>query len=186
MDQQVIIQRLKSYVKENGITQSTLAKRIGVSAPILSRWLNGNKRFNPTLKQLLGMADIFGVTLVELASLGSKPAPTSSGKATRKATKATKQTRKTSKDATATKAKASKVSGSDEKKPSRRTVKTSAAAAKAKVEKTKKADVKKAGEKTRRSLVHKKPAKVSKASAVKTDTTTAPAKKRGRPRKVTA
>ena len=74
-DTKPIVQRLKSYLKENNLTQTTLAKRVGTSSATFSRWLNARTSFNPTLKQLLNMADIFGVSITELFSQEAAPAP---------------------------------------------------------------------------------------------------------------
>lgn len=89
-DSKPFIQRFKSYMKEHDVTQGELAKRIGTSGPTFSRWLNGRTPFNPSLSQLLNMAETFGVTLVELLSMGkasaSKPKTKKSVKATTTAT----------------------------------------------------------------------------------------------------
>ena len=68
-DSKPILQRLKSYMEEHNINQGDFAKRIGTSGPTFSRWLNGRTRFNPSLKQLLSMAEIFDVTLIDLLSI---------------------------------------------------------------------------------------------------------------------
>ena len=169
-DSKPIVQRLKSYRKEHEITQGDLAKRLSVTEPALSKWLNGRTDFNPTLKQLLNMAEMFGVSLIELFSQESDAASTPVEDGVEKAKKTSKRTQKTQKAKTSTKAKASTVSSPDEKKQSRRTVKTSSAVKGAKA----KANTKSKAEKTARKVTVTKTAKPSKEPATK---------KRGRPRK---
>ena len=181
-DVKPIVQRLKSYGKEHNMTQGELAKRIGVSAPALSRWLNEHASFNPKLNQLINMADLFGVSLSELLSQENTPVPVSPEKAekdtgkkanskpaAKKSTKSAfeKNSKSKSEDASMEKAKQAK---------SKRTVKTSATAVKE--TKAKKTDVQEKAVKTERKMTAKKTAKAAKSDADKT-----PTKKQGRARK---
>ncbi len=50
--------------RERGVNQSTLAQAIGVSKGIISLWENGLRE--PTLSNLLALADYFEITLDEL------------------------------------------------------------------------------------------------------------------------
>lgn len=170
-DAKPIFQRLKSYGMQNNVNQSAIAKRISVSGPTLSRWLNEKTSFNPTLNQLVNMAEMLGVSLVELLSLEGNAAPAPAGKDDKEAVKPARRTQKASRAKASTKTKAASVSNSDEKKQSRKTVKTSAKGTKAKAEKTEhKANV-------------KKTEKSSTKTAAKADTGKASAKKSGQARK---
>ncbi|MBR1671945.1 MAG: helix-turn-helix transcriptional regulator [Fretibacterium sp.] len=161
-----LMRQIKSYRKSHGIRQVEFAKRIGVSAPTLSRWEHESGNCNPTLKQLLSIADIFGVTLVELLSQENVSIPVSTPEApSGKPGRAVRRTRKTS-----------------------QTKSKSAAKASSKAAPTRGARAKDAGapepsaRKGRRALV-KKTGKVPTATA--SDTGETPKRKRGRPRKET-
>ncbi len=175
-DAKPIIQRLKSYGKQNNVNQSAIAKRISVSGPTLSRWLNEKTSFNPTLNQLVNMAEMLGVSLIELLSLEGNVTPTPAGKDDKEAAKPAKRAQKASKAKASEKTKAASVSSSDEKKKSKRTVKTSAVTSSAKGTTAK-------AEETERKATVKKPAKASKKTTAKADTGKASAKKSGRARK---
>ncbi len=54
-------ERLKEMRQENGIGQVELAKKINVSKGIFSFWENGLRE--PTMSNLISLADFFGVTL---------------------------------------------------------------------------------------------------------------------------
>lgn len=54
-------ERLRELRQENGIGQVELAKRISVSKGIISFWENGLRE--PTMSNLILLADFFGVTL---------------------------------------------------------------------------------------------------------------------------
>lgn len=56
---------LRYLRKERKIGQVELAEKIGVSRGIISLWENGLRE--PTLSNLIAMADFFGVTLDYLA-----------------------------------------------------------------------------------------------------------------------
>ena len=115
-DVKPIIKRLKSYREEHSLTQTEIAKRLGVSNPTLSRWLNERTGFNPTLNQLVSMAEMYGVSLVELLSQKDDASP---------ASEPARRTRKTTKDKAPTKTKAVSASNADGKKTSGRAVKAS-------------------------------------------------------------
>lgn len=57
----VFDERLKELRQENGIGQVELAKKINVSKGIISFWENGLRE--PTMSNLISLADFFGVTL---------------------------------------------------------------------------------------------------------------------------
>ena len=181
-DSKPIVQRLKSYRKEHDITQGELAKRLGVSGPTLSRWENNRADFNPTLKQLLSMADMFGVTLIELFSQGSDTVSTPVEDGVEKAKKTSKRTQKTPKAKTSAKAKAATVLSSEEKKTPKRTVKTSSAAAVKGTKVKKSGSTKKAVKKSRKTPVKVAKASIGSTSAVPDKQETAK-RKPGRPRK---
>ena len=61
-------QNLLALRKERGIGQVTLAKAIGVSKGIISLWENGLRE--PTLSNLVALADFFSVSLDYLAGRG--------------------------------------------------------------------------------------------------------------------
>ncbi len=54
-------ERLKELRQENGIGKVELAKKINVSKGIISFWENGLRE--PTMSNLISLADFFGVTL---------------------------------------------------------------------------------------------------------------------------
>lgn len=54
-------ERLRELRLENEIGQVELAKRINVSKGIISFWENGLRE--PTMSNLISLADVFGVTL---------------------------------------------------------------------------------------------------------------------------
>jgi transcriptional regulator with XRE-family HTH domain len=56
--------RIKQLRRERGLNQRELANKIGVTHPIISRWERDENE--PHLYSLMGMADLFGVTLDEL------------------------------------------------------------------------------------------------------------------------
>ena len=60
-------ERLKELRHEKGVGQVELAEKIGVSKGIISLWENGLRE--PTLSDLLSLAEYFGVTLDYLAGL---------------------------------------------------------------------------------------------------------------------
>lgn len=186
-----IVQRLKSYREERGIKQTDLAQRLGTSPATLSRWENGRANFNPTLSQLLIMADMLGITLMELLSqenASSSAAPEKAPKRTGKTTKSKSAVNISAKAASAKSSKARSAGASKAKtKKSMQTTKTkaSAAAAVSKGIKTKKAgSTEEAVKKSR-----KTPLKAAKASLTPTAAPAAnesPKKKPGRPRKTAA
>ena len=112
----VMVQKLKSYRKRNKIKQMDFAKKIGVSAPTLSRWEHGSGNFNPKLSQLLSMADVLGITpselflqegaAVEEASVKTEKTAKRTGRTTRTKAAAKTATRKTAQAAARTTAKA--------------------------------------------------------------------------------
>lgn len=56
--QNEIYRQLTSYMKENGLTQSDVAKSLGVSNAYVSQIINGN--FNFTLKKLIELGILIG------------------------------------------------------------------------------------------------------------------------------
>ena len=54
-------ERLRELRAEQGVSQVMLAKSLGVSKGIISLWENGLRE--PTLSNLVALADFFGVTL---------------------------------------------------------------------------------------------------------------------------
>ena len=166
-DGKLVIQRLKAYRDKNAVTQGELADLIGTSGPTLSRWLNGRTGFNPTLKQLMAMADMFGLTLIELLSMEKTSAPVPTEKAPKRKGKTTKEKPAAKTSAKAVSAKSSKAKS--ESPSSARKGKTSAAA----VSKD---------EKTKKNTSAKKPARKSLKPIAAPDTE-ASKKKRGRPKK---
>ncbi len=182
-----IVQRLKSYREERGIKQADLAKRLGTSTATLSRWESGRTNFNPTLSQLVIMADMFGITLMELLSqenVSASPAPEKPPKRTSKTRKNKPAAKTPAKTASAKSFEVkSKDSSKEKPKASKRTVKASKTAAESREIKVKKAVSTK--EAVKRG--YKTSAKAAKASIVKTAAT--PTKnetskrKPGRPRK---
>lgn len=59
--------RLRELRQENGIGQIDLAKKINVSKGIISLWENGLRE--PTMSNLIALAEYFGVTLDYLVGL---------------------------------------------------------------------------------------------------------------------
>ena len=57
-------QKIKQLRLEHGLRQQQLADKIGVSVSSISYW--ENELSEPHLYALIGMADVFGVTLDEL------------------------------------------------------------------------------------------------------------------------
>ncbi len=62
-------ERLKELRAERGISQVALAQGIGVSNGIISLWENGLR--DPTLTNLLAIAEVLGVSLDELVGIKS-------------------------------------------------------------------------------------------------------------------
>ena len=54
-------ERLRELRAEQGVSQVMLAESLGVSKGIISLWENGLRE--PTLSNLVALADFFGVTL---------------------------------------------------------------------------------------------------------------------------
>ena len=54
-------ERLRELRAEQGVSQVMLGKSLGVSKGIISLWENGLRE--PTLSNLVALADFFGVTL---------------------------------------------------------------------------------------------------------------------------
>lgn len=52
---------LKNLRKENGLSQSAIAKRIGVTQQCVSEWEKGN--MEPTLSNLWQLADLFNLPI---------------------------------------------------------------------------------------------------------------------------
>jgi transcriptional regulator with XRE-family HTH domain len=57
-------QKIKQLREEHGLNRHGLSKKLGVTPPIISRWERDINE--PHLYSLMGMADLFGVTLDEL------------------------------------------------------------------------------------------------------------------------
>lgn len=76
----VVIQKLKSYRKQNGIRQTALAQRLHISNAKMSNWERGQGKCDPTLSQLLLIAEVLGVTLPELLASADEAAPAASPK----------------------------------------------------------------------------------------------------------
>ena len=186
-----IVQRLRFYREKRGIKQGDLAQRLGISTATLSRWENGRTSFNPTLSQLLIVADMLGITLIELLSQENASASAAPEKASKRASKTTKSKSAVKPSAKAASAKSSKSKSADaskgKTKKSKQTTKTkaSAAAAVSRDTKTKKAgSTKEAVRKSR-----KAPVKTAKASLTPTAAPAAgesPRKKSVRPGKAAA
>jgi transcriptional regulator with XRE-family HTH domain len=64
--------RLQNWMTENEVTQPELARRMDVSQPTISDWLNG-KTF-PSTKNLIRLAEITEVSLDELVKRDPEPA----------------------------------------------------------------------------------------------------------------
>lgn len=71
-----LAERLNEIQKELGINSNTFAKKCGLSAPMMTRYLNG-KYANPTLSSLKSIADHLGYTISYL--LGESTAYKDSG-----------------------------------------------------------------------------------------------------------
>lgn len=56
--------KIKKLRLAHGLTHKQLADKIGVSKSAISYWETGKNE--PTLYALIGMADVFGITLDEL------------------------------------------------------------------------------------------------------------------------
>jgi transcriptional regulator with XRE-family HTH domain len=54
--------RIKEILKEKELDQKDLAQKLNVTAPVISRMINGN----PTLDNLIKIADAIGVSIAEL------------------------------------------------------------------------------------------------------------------------
>ena len=184
-DVKPIVQQLKSYIKKHGIKQTELAKRLAVSNPTLSRWLNERTNFNPTLKQIISIADMFGVTLTELFSQGNSSVSALPEKGTKRTGKTTmsKTATKTPSKAASTMSQKVKSGDGAKGKTTKKKVRASAVATVSKEAKTKKSSNKKGTEKKVRKSTAGKTAKVSTAPTATKDTSVTPAKKRGRPKK---
>lgn len=61
----VFHEKFRSLRIASGATQRELAAKLDVTEGTLNRWERGHQR--PSVEQLLGIADHFGVTLDELA-----------------------------------------------------------------------------------------------------------------------
>ena len=57
----LVTERIKDLMKENGLNQVTLAKRVGVKQNTISSWLNRKKE--PCINSLWLLADFFGVSV---------------------------------------------------------------------------------------------------------------------------
>lgn len=68
MDTILFSENLKELRSTRKIGQIALAKAIGVSAGIISLWENGLRE--PTLSNLIALADYFGITLDDLVGRG--------------------------------------------------------------------------------------------------------------------
>ncbi|MCR5346662.1 MAG: helix-turn-helix domain-containing protein [Fretibacterium sp.] len=180
-----IIQRLKSYRESRGIRQGDLAKLLGVSAPTLSRWMNGRITFNPTLKQLISMADIFGVTLIDLVPqcIGSSSVPPAKAKKSTDKTAKSRPASKTSIKAAPAESPRAPSRAASGGRPSRQAVSASAAPAVSKDIKLRKdGSAEKPVKQARRSLARRKP-RTSATAAAAPAAAAAASRKRGRPRK---
>jgi Helix-turn-helix. len=58
--------KIKQYSEEKKITSQKLADRAGVSYNSIVKWKAGKEAFNPTVKNLIGLANAMGVTVAEL------------------------------------------------------------------------------------------------------------------------
>ena len=58
---ELFTERLRELRAEQGVSQVMLAESLGVSKGIISLWENGLRE--PTLSNLVALADFFGVTL---------------------------------------------------------------------------------------------------------------------------
>lgn len=55
---------LRSYMLEHGITQTELAKRLGLEQPTVSDWINGHT--HPRVETLLKLSEMTGLSVDEL------------------------------------------------------------------------------------------------------------------------
>jgi transcriptional regulator with XRE-family HTH domain len=74
---ETIAQRLVRLRKERGLTQAQLAKRLGVSQPVVSDYERGGLRLHGEL--ILKVAEILDVSANELLGLYTKAAPKKRG-----------------------------------------------------------------------------------------------------------
>jgi len=58
--------KIKQYSEEKKITSQKLADRAGVSYNSIVKWKAGKEACNPTVKNLIGLANAMGVTVAEL------------------------------------------------------------------------------------------------------------------------
>ena len=74
---ETIAQRLVRLRKERGLTQAQMAKRLGVSQPVVSDYERGGLRLHGEL--ILKVAEILDVSANELLGLDTKTAPKKRG-----------------------------------------------------------------------------------------------------------
>ena len=74
---ETIAQRLVRLRKERGLTQAQMAKRLGVSQPVVSDYERGGLRLHGEL--ILRVAEILDVSANELLGLDTKAAPKKRG-----------------------------------------------------------------------------------------------------------
>ena len=60
----MIIKKIKAYRNKNGLTQTEVAKRIGICKSTVSMWENDKSK--PSINNLKKLAEIFGCTTDEL------------------------------------------------------------------------------------------------------------------------
>jgi transcriptional regulator with XRE-family HTH domain len=65
--------RLQKWMTDSGVTQLELARRMEVSQPTVSDWLN-EKTF-PSTENLIGLSEVTGISLDELARRKSEAEP---------------------------------------------------------------------------------------------------------------
>ena len=65
-----LIRKIRTFRKQNKITQTAFAKQIGISCTTLSCWEREKRDFNPDLTQIVGIAKAMGITPGELLSQG--------------------------------------------------------------------------------------------------------------------
>lgn len=65
--------RLKEARLNSGLSQKYVSKTIGVAAPTISQWESGIA--NPTNKNLMKLAELYGVTTDYLLNLDTKKEP---------------------------------------------------------------------------------------------------------------
>lgn len=63
--------RFKQCREEKGLSQKFVAISVGVKAPSISDWENG--KTNPTLENLIALADVLGVSTDYLLGIDSEP-----------------------------------------------------------------------------------------------------------------